>query len=93
MRPVNGLQSESPRPGRLWGPASPGRELRGGEGRPCLGLTSPDGAGMHRCREPWGPGARREFDCDITKGLLTALHPREATETRVGAAPTLRAEA
>lgn len=30
-----------------------------------------------------GPGASRRFGYDITKGLLTILHPRETTETWV----------
>lgn len=78
---MNGVQSECLLPETLRGTASLGREFWSGEGRPCLGMTSPDRAGMHRCREPRGPRARREFGCAVTKGLLTTLHPKETTET------------
>lgn len=36
-------------------------------------MTSPDRAGMHRCRELGGFWGRRLFGCDITKGLLTTF--------------------
>lgn len=58
VRHVNSLQSENLFPKRLWGQPFPGLECWSWEGHPCLGMTSPDRAGMHRCRKlgALGPG-------------------------------------
>lgn len=74
VRHVNAFQLENLFSKALRGTAFPGLESWSREQRPCPGLTSPDGAGMHRCRGLRGPRARREFDYFFTKGLLTTLH-------------------
>lgn len=82
VRHVNDLQSESPLPETLWGAASLAENLewrRASLSGDDITRQSSD-AQMQRVR---GPGASSGFGCDITKGLLTTLHPRETTETWV----------
>lgn len=47
------------------------------EGCPCAWMTSPDGAGMHRCRKQGAPGSSREGMAGIWQRLfwLLVIHP------------------
>lgn len=82
LRHVNGLQSESPLPEMVWGAASPATNIE---------WRRASLSGDDITRQNWdaqmqivrGPRASSGFGCDITKDLLTTLHPRETTETWV----------
>lgn len=81
MRHVNGLQSENPLPKTLWATAFSGLRILAGRRVSLCGYDISRQNWNAQMGELRSPGARRELGCDITKGLLTTLHPAKTTET------------
>lgn len=81
VRHVNGLQSENPLPKTLWATAFSGLRILAGRRVSLCGYDISRQGWNAQMGELRGPGARRELGCDITKGLLTTLHPAKTTET------------